>query len=990
MTAQPFRLANGGLIDRSRTLSFTFDGKAYVGHPGDTLASALLANGVRLFGRSFKYHRPRGVLTAGSEEPNALVTLRDGARAEPNTRATSIELYDGLIATSQNRWPSLAFDLMAVNQLFAPLFVAGFYYKTFMWPAKAWEWLYEPVIRRAAGLGALSGAEDPDHYDHAHAFCDLLVVGAGPAGLIAALDAGRAGLRVVLADENPLPGGRLLCDRVTLGGAAGPDWAAAAMTELAAMANVRVLTRTTVFGRFDDGEHGAIEQVADHLPVPLPGQPRQRMWKIVARQTILATGATERPIVFDGNDRPGVMLASAVSTYCNRHGVAPGRRAVVLTAGDSGWQTAADLIAAGVTLLAVIDTRNVVPDALAAPVRAAGAGVIMGGQIVAAKGSPLSRVIARDAAGASHTFSADLLAVAGGWNPQVALAAHLGHKPVWRQDIAAYALGTGPADLRAAGAADGVFGLAGTLASARAAAMDAIAALGGSATLAALPQADETPHGVSAVWASGPCSGKAFVDFQHDVTASDVTLAVQEGFTSVEHLKRYTTLGMATDQGRVSQVNGHGLLAAATGRALAETGTIRARPPVVPVAIGAFGGHHRGRRFRAERHTASHGWAAARGAVFVDAGQWKRAQWYALPGETHWRQSVDREVSATRGNVGICDVSTLGKIELIGADVGTLLDRLYINGFSALPVGKARYGVMLREDGLVMDDGTVTRFGQDRWFMTTTTANAARVMQHVDFARQVLWPDMDVAAVSVTEQWATYSIAGPRSRDLLAAALPDADLSNAALPYMGAVALRWRGAAARLYRLSFSGELAYELSVPAHMGQALLDHLFAVGAGFDLVPYGTEALGVMRIEKGHPAGNELNGWTTATDLGLGRMASKKKDFIGRIMAERPALIDPARPRLVGLRPVDGASPVRAGAHLLRPGAAAVAANDEGYVSSACYSPTLGMPIALALLAHGADRHGEEVVVHDPVRGADVRALVCDPVFFDPDGERLRG
>ena len=990
MTAQPFRLPHGGLIDRTQTLSFRFDGKTFTGHPGDTLASALLANGVRLFGRSFKYHRPRGVLTAGSEEPNALVTLRSGARAEPNTRATTIELFDGLEASSQNRWPSLGLDLMAVNQVFAPLFVAGFYYKTFMWPARAWEKLYEPVIRRAAGLGALSGQEDPDHYEHDHAFCDLLVVGAGPAGLIAALDAGRAGLRVVLADESPVPGGQLLTERVSLGGQSAVDWAAAAVGELATMPYVRLLTRTTVFGRFDDGEHGAIEQVADHLPVPLSGQPRQRLWKIVAQRTILATGATERPIVFDGNDRPGVMLASAVSTYCQRYGVAPCQRAVVFTAADSGWQTARDLLAAGVMLVAVIDTRKAVPESLAASIRAAGARIITGGQLIAASGSPISKIVARDANGHHHSFVADLLAVAGGWNPQIALAAHLGHKPAWRADIAAYVLGETPSGLAAAGAADGSYGLADTLTSARAAALEAMATLGKSAVPAPLPQAENLPHAVSAVWASGPCKAKAFVDFQHDVTAGDITLAVREGYTSVEHLKRYTTLGMATDQGRVSQVNGHGLLAAATGRALTETGTIRARPPVVPVAIGAFGGHHRGRHFRPTRLTASHDWAAARGAVFVDAGQWKRAQWFPKNGETHWRQSVDREVKATRGGVGLCDVSTLGKIELTGPDVGTLLDRLYINQFSTLPVGKARYGVMLREDGIVFDDGTVTRIAPDRWFMTTTTANAAPVMRHIDFARQVLWPDIDVAAVSVTEQWATYAIAGPRSRELLAAALPDLDVSNAALPYMGAIALRWQGYAARLYRLSFSGELAYELSVPARLGAALLEHLFKVGAAFALTPYGTEALGVMRIEKGHAAGNELNGWTTATDLGLGRMASKKKDYIGRLMAERPALIDPARPRLVGLIPVDGVSAIRAGGHLLRPGAAPVAANDEGFVTSACFSPTLGQPIALALLAHGADRHGEEVVVHDPVRGADVRAVVCEPVFYDAAGERLRG
>ncbi|HWU01723.1 MAG TPA: glycine cleavage T C-terminal barrel domain-containing protein, partial [Novosphingobium sp.] len=407
-------------------------------------------------------------------------------------------------------------------------------------------------------------------------------------------------------------------------------------------------------------------------------------------------------------------------------------------------------------------------------------------------------------------------------------------------------------------------------------------------------------------------------------------------------------------------------------------------------AIGALAGPHRGKHFRAERHTSSHEWAKARGATFVDAGQWKRAQWYALPGETNWRQSVDREVNATRGNVGLCDVSTLGKIELLGPDVGVLLDRLYVNTFSTLAVGKARYGLMLREDGIVMDDGTVTRLSGDRWFLTTTTANAARVMQHIDFARQVLWPELDVAAASVTEQWATWSVAGPNSRALLAAAFPDLDLSDGALPYMGAFTFRWQGREARLYRLSFSGELAYEVSVPADRGEALVRHLFTAGAAFNPTPYGTEALGVMRIEKGHPAGNELNGWTTAADLGLGKMASKKKDYIGRAMALRPGMADADRPRLVGLVPVDGTSPIRAGAHLLTPGAPAVAANDEGYVSSACFSPTLGHPIALAMLARGADRHGEQVVVHDPVRGADVLARVCDPVFHDPKGEKLRG
>ncbi|HKR89183.1 MAG TPA: glycine cleavage T C-terminal barrel domain-containing protein, partial [Phenylobacterium sp.] len=506
----------------------------------------------------------------------------------------------------------------------------------------------------------------------------------------------------------------------------------------------------------------------------------------------------------------------------------------------------------------------------------------------------------------------------------------------------------------------------------------------GRAPHAADESAEATP-----LWRVAKSRAKAFVDFQHDVTEDDVALAAREGFVSVEHLKRYTTLGMATDQGKTSQLNGHALLAAATGKSIAEAGTILSRAPYAPVAIGALAGHHRDEDFRPERRTASHVWAEAMGATFVDAGQWKRAQWFDRPGLTDWLEIVNAEVAAVRGGAGVCDVSTLGKIEVHGADAGVLLDRLYVNTFSNLPVGRARYGVMLREDGFVLDDGTTSRFAEDRYFVTTTTVNAARVMQHIDFARQALWPELDVQATSVTEQWATYAVAGPRSRELLQRLLPDEDLSNEGFPYMGCREFVWRGAPARLYRLSFSGELAYEISAPAHLGDALVRALFDAGAEFDVRPYGTEALGVMRIEKGHVGGGELNGQTTAADLGLGKMMSKKKDFIGRVMAARPGLTDPERPSLVGLKPVSGRDRIRAGAHLLARGAAAVAANDQGQVTSAAFSPTLGHPIALALLTRGAERLGERVIVHDPVRGGDVEAEVCSPVFVDPQGERLR-
>ena len=982
------RIASGGLIDRSRALSFTFDGKSYWGFEGDTLASALVANDVRLVGRSFKYHRPRGILTAGSEEPNAIVTVRTGAHAEPNTRATMIELFNGLEASSQNRWPNLGFDLLAVNQLASPLFVAGFYYKTFMWPARLWEKLYEPLIRRAAGLGKLSMLPDPDHYDREHGFCDLLVIGGGAAGLAASLAAARAGLRVILADEDARLGGQLLSERHEIDGLPSSRWAEQSAAELATFPNVRILSRTTVFGIYDGREYVAVERIADHLPQVRTEQPRQRLWKIVAKRAILATGAIERPLLFGGNDRPGVMTASAVSTYVNRYAALPGQRVVLFTASDSGWRTAADLIDAGADVAAIIDSRDTHPPAEALGKR--GVEILTGATVIDAVGAPVRKVKVRLADGRTRSISADLVAMAGGWNPAIGLGSNLGARPVWSAPIQAFLLDETPPGLTAAGAAAGLFSLGAALADGVRHALAATGDLG--RTPPAMPgfrTSDDSDRATPLWHVPGAC-GKTFVDFQNDVTDRDIALAAREGFTSIEHLKRYTTLGMATDQGKTSQLNGHALLAAATGKSIAEAGTILSRAPWQPVAIGVLAGHHRDDHFRPERRTASHAWAIERGATFVDAGMWKRAQWFGRPGERNWLETVNREVTMTRGGVGICDVSTLGKIDVQGPDAATLLDRLYINIFSTLAVDKARYGVMLREDGFVMDDGTTTRLAEDRFFVTTTTVNAARVMQHIDYARQVLWPELDVQATSVTEQWATYAVAGPRSRALLQQAFPDTDLANEALPYMGAAIFRWMGSETRIYRLSFSGELAYEVSVPAVHGDLLIRHLFEIGRSFDVVPYGTEALGVMRIEKGHPAGNELNGQTTARDLGMGRMMSKKKDFIGRAMARRPGLTDPARPSLVGLRPVDRNQKLRAGAHLLSPGAEAIAANDEGYVTSAAWSPTLGHSIALALLANGPARYGERIIVHDPVRGGDLEAEICSPVFVDPEGERVRG
>ncbi|MGR3662488.1 MAG: sarcosine oxidase subunit alpha family protein [Paracoccaceae bacterium] len=974
------RVNGHGLINRDKPVSFTFDGQKYSGFEGDTLASALLAHDVRLFARSFKYHRPRGVLTAGSHEPNALVTVGTGAAQTPNVRATVQEIYEGLEAVSQNRWPSLSADVLAVNDLLSPFLSAGFYYKTFMWPRAFWEKLYEPIIRRAAGLGALSGTHDVTRYDKAFAFCDVLIIGAGPAGLMAALTAGRSGADVILADENPFVGGQLRGEVEEVGGQSAVDWAASVEAELIAMPNVRIMRRTTVTGVYDQGTYGALERVGLHRKQS-GDAPLEVFWRIVAKRALLCAGSLERPIAFRNNDRPGIMMAGAVRSYLNQWGVAPGKDVAVFCNNDDAHRTARDLKAAGVNVVALIDTRADAEPGLDVP-------TFTGAEVIDSKGRLRLREIQVRHQGKVYTIKADCLAVSGGWNPTLHLTCHTGARPIWNDEISTFVPAPNSVTgLDVAGAALGVFTTKGALKSGFYRAKMMLKTLDISVTQVSLPEADNSRYALAPFWTVAG-KGRAWLDFQNDVTVKDVKQAAQENFRSVEHMKRYTTQGMATDQGKNSNVGALAVLADATARTIAETGTTTFRPPYTPVSIAAMGAGALGHGFAPKRFMTSHAASVERCAPMIEAGLWSRPLYFPREGEKVWRQSCDREVNAVRQAVGVCDVSTLGKIDIQGKDAAQFLDFVYTNTFSTLKVRRVRYGLMLREDGHVMDDGTTARLGKNHYLMTTTTAAAGPVMKHLEFVRQCLRPDWDVQIVSVTEQWAQFAVAGPLARDVVNAVL-DAEISDVGYPFMACGEVTIGGVLGRLFRISFSGERGYEIAVPARFGDSLFRSLLTICEGMGGAAYGMEALNVLRIEKGFLTHAEIHGRVTAFDVGLERMISPGKDCIGKVMATRPGLVGSDREQLVGLRPVGAVKQLSAGAFLFEPGAEATRGNALGYTTSVGFSPTFGHFLGLGFLKNGRARHGENVRMVDHLRGLDVLCEVTDTVVFDPEGRRVR-
>ncbi|KXU95142.1 sarcosine oxidase subunit alpha [Caballeronia megalochromosomata] len=995
--SQKDRLGTGGRINRAIPVTFTFNGKTYQGYEGDTLASALLANGERFIARSWKYHRPRGIITAGVEEPNAVVQLETGAYTVPNARATEVELYQGLVAASVNAKPNIENDRMAVNQKIARFIPAGFYYKTFMWPRKFWP-KYEEVIRDAAGLGEAPKQLDADRYDKCFAHCDVLVVGGGPSGLAAAHAAALSGARVILVDDQRELGGSLLSCRAEIDGKPALQWVQKIEAELRKMPDVKILSRSTAFGYQDHNLVTITQRLTEHLPVSRRKGTRELMWKVRAKRVVLATGAHERPIVFGNNDLPGVMLASAVSTYLHRYAVLPGRQAVVFTNNDDAYQCALDLKAAGAEVTVVDPRPAESKGALPAAARRYGVRVMNNAVITVARGKLRVASVevasyAKGEVGQKQTdLQCDLVAMSGGWSPVLHLFAQSGGKAHWHEEKACFVPGKAMQLESSVGACAGEFSLARGLRFGADAGVEAARAAGhivvkpNPVQVAEIVEAPMMPLWIVGNRELSTRGPKQFVDFQNDVSAADIYLAAREGFESVEHVKRYTAMGFGTDQGKLGNINGMAILAQALGKTIPETGTTTFRPNYTPVTFGTFAGRELGEFLDPVRKTAIHEWHVENGAMFEDVGNWKRPWYYPKAGED-MHAAVARESLAVRQSVGILDASTLGKIDIQGPDSAKLLNWMYTNPWSKLEVGKCRYGLMLDENGMIFDDGVTVRLGEQHYMMTTTTGGAARVLTWLERWLQTEWPDMRVRLASVTDHWATFAVVGPNSRKVLQKVCHDIDFANAAFPFMsyrdGTVA----GASARVMRISFSGELAYEVNVPANVGRAVWEALMLAGAEFDITPYGTETMHVLRAEKGYIiVGQDTDGSMTPYDLGMGGLVAKSKDFIGKRSLTRSDTAKQGRKQFVGLLTDDPAFVLPEGAQIVAGPFQGDTAPMLGHVTSSYYSPILKRSIALAVVKGGLEKIGESVMI-PLANGKRVNAKITSSVFYDSEGAR---
>ena len=992
--SQKYRLDNIGYINRDKKISFTFNGKKYFGYEGDTLASALLANGIHLVGRSFKYHRPRGFFGAGVDEPNAKVQLYKGAKTEPNANATEVELVEGLIVKSQNCWPSVSFDFGAINNLFQKFFPAGFYYKTFMWPKSFWYKVYEPIIRKAAGLGVAPLKPDPDRYEHKYEYCDVLIAGSGPSGLASALAAAKNGARVILAEDKSRFGGSLLVDEVTIGNKKGKEWADEAISQLKSMPNVIVKNRSQVFGYYDHNMMVMFEKTRDHIENPNKFTPRQKLWYIRAKEIVISTGSLERPLIFGNNDRPGILLSSAAKEYLKVYGVLVGRKPIIFTNNDSAYDTAIEFKKNGINPL-VVDTRTNSDSSVISEAKNLNIDIKFSHGIANTKGhlKVNSATIGKFNSDKSsyenlEEVSCDCICVSGNWTPTVHLSSQSGNKLKFNETIDAFIPSQSRQKESTIGSANGSFTLKQALEDGFNKGFELSNKITNKNSKSTAPTSNERSYGEHDKFWCMPLPKnkhyKRFVDFQNDVAVSDIELAVREGFRSIEHVKRYTTLGMATDQGKTSNLNGLQLVSNIEGKIVPEVGHTTFRPPYTAVTIGTIVGREVGKHYRPTRKSPMHGWHEKNNAVFVDAGLWLRPRYYKQGNES-LEEAAKREANNVRKNVGVCDVTSLGKIDIKGPDTAEFLNRIYTNAWMKLPVGKARYGVMLREDGIVFDDGTTTRISENHFHMTTTTAQAVNVLAHLEYYLQVVWPELNVNVLSTTEQWAGAALAGPNSRELLSKLFPETNILNEALPFMGYKESDLFGVPARIFRISFSGELAYEINVESSYGTFMWEKIIEFGQEMNIEPYGTEALSTLRIEMGHVAGSELDGRTIPYDVSLEGMLSKKKDFIGKRSLTREAFLNPKREKVVGVIPLDKKTTIPEGSHLVKDGNASSPNPKLGHVSASCWSVEYNNPFSLAIIQDGKNRIGEKLYAVSPLNNKNIAVEIVSSHYVDPKG-----
>ena len=995
---QNFRLDNVGLINREKKISFKFNGKKYYGYEGDTLASALIANGVHLVARSFKYHRPRGFFGAGVDEPYAIVQLYRNNETEPNVRATEQELFEGLEAKSVNCWPSVNFDIGAINNLIKIFLPSGFYYKTFMWPKSFWYKVYEPFIRKSAGFGKVSTKHDQERYEHKYEYCDLLITGSGPSGLASAYAAAKNGARVILAEDKPMFGGSLLTSDVNIGNQNGKEWAEKIISELKAMPNVILKNRSQVFGYYDHNMLVMSERVSDHLPKTNKYIPKQRLWYIRAKEVVISSGSIERPLVFGNNDTPGVMLSSAAKEYLKVYGVLVGKKPLIFTNNDSGYETAIEFKKNGIDSI-ILDTRKDPNSEIINEAKNLKIDIKFSYVVVAAKGykkvkSADIAKISEDKKQLSQTenINCDCICVSGFWTPTIHLASQSGNKTKFNEEIDTFVTGQSKQQETTLGSANGIFSLEETIKMAFENGFQISKKITNNENKISMPSVVEkkfTNH--DKFWCVPLPKGKnykRFLDFQNDVAVSDIEIALREGYRSIEHVKRYTTLGMATDQGKTSNLNGLQLVSNVENKVIPQIGHTTFRPPYTPVSIGAIVGREIGKHSKPTRKSPMHSWHEKNNAVFVDAGAWLRPRYYKQGNENLFEASK-REAKNVRQNVGVCDVTTLGKIDIKGSDAAEFLNRVYTNSWLKLPVGKARYGVMLREDGIVMDDGTTTRISENHYHMTTTTAQAANVLSHLEYYLQLVWPELNVSVVSTTEQWAGAAIAGPKSRNLLQKLFPELDVSNEGLPFMGYIESNLFGVYARIFRISFSGELAYEVNVESDNGHYMWEKIIEIGKEFKIQPYGTEALSTLRIEMGHVAGSEIDGRTIPYDNSLEGLVSKKKDFIGKRSLGKVAFVAPDRQKVVGIVPLDKKTSIPEGSYLVKDANAKLPNSKLGHVSASCWSVEYDNPFSLAILKDGKNMIGKKLYALSPLKNKSIPVEIVSSHYVDPKGERVR-